>query len=118
MNDKEGLEEAKNTLKEIEFIKNQRDFKQEEIAKAYFTEKWGDWLIKQAERADYLEKREQKLIETNQHELKYRAEVETINAELEQQNKRYREILYKLIREENNINYVKNLAHEILEESK
>src|SRR5699024_11424541 len=81
---KERLEDAKEALKEIDFIKNQRDFKQEEIAKVYFTEKYGKFLIKQAER-----------------NLTAQETVEILGESLKQsieQNKRYREALSLLNR--------------------
>lgn len=66
-----------------------------------------DYFIEQTERVEELEGREQKLIEINQHELKYRAEVETQNIELEQQNKRYREAR-EIIEQIYKDNYVRN----------
>ena len=44
----------------------------------------------------YLRERENKIIEINQHRMKYLAEVESRNIVLEQQNKHYRELLKKI----------------------
>lgn len=52
-----------------------------------------EYAKEQAERVQGLEERGVEIIKINQHEMKYRARVETRNIELEQQNKRYREYL-------------------------
>lgn len=43
------LEEAKEVLNDINELHNRCDFKQEDIAKCYLVEKYGDWLINELE---------------------------------------------------------------------
>ncbi len=62
---RDRLEEIKNVNNDIKRFHGEFDHKQADIAKCYFYEKYGSWLIEQAERVQELEEIEQEYVDLN-----------------------------------------------------
>lgn len=126
MTDKERLEKVKEVANDIKELCNKHDHRQADIAKCYFFEKHGKWLIEQAKR---VEQSKNQLYECPVCGFEYHKRHEDVNggytcptcseADLVEQNKRYRELLERAFK-------AKDLAdiwdiedeYEALEESK
>ena len=76
---KERLEEIKAVNNDIKRFHDEFNHKQADIAKCYFYEKYGNWLIEQAERAQELEENNRTFRKNNKR--------------LRKENQRYREAL-------------------------
>jgi|SRR5690625_3787890 len=81
---KERLKEAKQIMKDIKKFQKNFNHKQADLAKLFLVEKYGDWLIEQAERVDELE---------DKLDI-----IRFVNNDYDKQNKRYREALEKIAR--------------------